>query len=44
VDAILWRDLPVVQGVALVTAGFYILLNLSVDVAAGWLDPQIGWQ
>jgi ABC-type dipeptide/oligopeptide/nickel transport system permease component len=44
VDAILWRDLPVVQGVALVTAGFYVLINLAVDLVAGWLNPQVGWQ
>jgi ABC-type dipeptide/oligopeptide/nickel transport system permease component len=44
VDAILYRDLPVVQGVALVVAGFYVLVNLLVDVAAGRLDPQAGWQ
>jgi ABC-type dipeptide/oligopeptide/nickel transport system permease component len=44
VDAILWRDLPVVQGVALVVAAIYIGVNLVVDLAAGWLNPQIGWQ
>jgi ABC-type dipeptide/oligopeptide/nickel transport system permease component len=44
VDAILNRDLPVVQGVALLTAGFYVILNLLVDLAAGWLSPQAGWQ
>jgi len=44
VNAILWQDLPVVQGVALVIAGFYVLVNLGVDLAAGWLNPQVGWQ
>ncbi len=44
VDAILNRDLPVVQGVALLAAGFYVILNLLVDLAAGWLSPQAGWQ
>jgi ABC-type dipeptide/oligopeptide/nickel transport system permease component len=44
VEAILWRDLPVVQGVVLVVAGIYVLVNLAVDLAAGWLNPQVGWQ
>jgi peptide/nickel transport system permease protein len=44
VDAILNRDLPVVQGVALLIAGVYVILNLLVDLAAGWLSPQAGWQ
>lgn len=44
VDAILWRDLPLVQGVALVVALTYVLANLAVDVLAGWLDPRVGWQ
>ncbi len=44
VDAILWRDLPLVQGVALVVALTYVLANLAVDLAAGWLDPRAGWQ
>jgi glutathione transport system permease protein len=40
VDAILYRDLPVVQGVALVTAGGYVLTNLLVDLIVIWVDPQ----
>ncbi len=44
VDAIVWRDLPVVQGVALVVAGIYVVVNLVVDVAAGWLNPRVGWE
>jgi peptide/nickel transport system permease protein len=44
VDAILWRDLPVIQGVALVIAGFYVLVNLLVDLSAGWIDPRVGWE
>ncbi len=44
VDAIVWRDLPVVQGVALVVAGIYVVVNLLVDVAAGWLNPRVGWE
>lgn len=44
VDAILWRDLPLVQGVALVVAGGYVLVNLTVDIAAGWLNPRAGWR
>jgi peptide/nickel transport system permease protein len=44
VDAILWRDLPVIQGVALVIAGIYVLVNLVVDLSAGWIDPQVGWE
>ena len=44
VDAILWRDLPVVQGVALVTAGFYVVTNLVIDLVISWLNPQVGWE
>lgn len=43
VDAIVWRDLPMVQGVVLLVAGTYVLVNLAVDIAAGRLDPRAGW-
>jgi peptide/nickel transport system permease protein len=41
VDAILWKDFPVVQGVVLLAALVYTLVNLGVDVAYAFLDPRI---
>ena len=41
VNAIAARDYPQVQGVVLFTAIIYVLLNLLVDLAYGWLDPRI---
>lgn len=41
VDAILARDIPVVQGVVLVTSAVYVLVNLLVDVVCAALDPRI---
>jgi peptide/nickel transport system permease protein len=40
-EAILWRDLPVVRGVVVIGALAYILANLAADVAQGWLDPRV---
>jgi len=41
VEAILWRDLPVVRGVVLVGALAYVLTGLAADLAQGWLDPRL---
>ena len=41
ISAILRRDYPVVQGVVLVTAATYVLINLAVDVAYAFIDPRI---
>jgi peptide/nickel transport system permease protein len=41
VDAVLARDYPTVQGVILLFALVYVLLNLAIDVAYLWLDPRI---
>jgi peptide/nickel transport system permease protein len=41
VDAIFQRDFPIVQGVVLLLALNFLLVNLLVDVAYGWLDPRI---
>jgi ABC-type dipeptide/oligopeptide/nickel transport system permease component len=41
IDAILNKDLPVVQGVVLVVAVAYVLVNLLVDLAYATLDPRI---
>jgi len=41
VSAILRRDYPVVQGVVLVTAAAYVLINLGVDMVYAFIDPRI---
>jgi peptide/nickel transport system permease protein len=41
ISAILRRDYPVVQGVVLVTAAAYVLINLAVDVVYAFIDPRI---
>jgi ABC-type dipeptide/oligopeptide/nickel transport system permease component len=41
VDAIFQRDFPIVQGVVLLLALNFLLVNLLVDVAYAWLDPRI---
>jgi peptide/nickel transport system permease protein len=40
-NAILDRDYPVVQGVVLATAFGYIVVNLLIDVAYGFIDPRV---
>ena len=39
--AIFQRDLPVLQGVILVLATFFVVLNLAVDLAQTLVDPRI---
>ena len=41
VDAVFNRDYPVVQGVVLVTAALYILLNLLADVLYTVINPRL---
>lgn len=41
VDAILKRDILLVQGGVVIVAACYVLFNLAVDVAQSWLDPRI---
>src|SRR5881409_1691308 len=41
ISAILRRDYPVVQGVVLLTAAAYMLINLMVDVVYAHIDPRI---
>jgi peptide/nickel transport system permease protein len=41
ISAILRRDYPVVQGVVLVTAATYVVVNLVVDVLYVFIDPRI---
>ena len=41
VDAILKKDFIVVQGVVLLSACFYLAVNLLVDLSYGFADPRI---
>jgi len=42
VDAVLRKDLPLVQGVVLLSAFVYSGLNFLTDLAHAWLDPRVG--
>ncbi|MDZ7728059.1 MAG: ABC transporter permease [Dehalococcoidia bacterium] len=41
IDSILGRDYPVVQGIVLVYATIFILVNLATDLAYTRLDPRV---
>lgn len=41
VGAIISKDFPLVQGIVLVVAVSYVLVNLVVDIAYAFLDPRI---
>jgi peptide/nickel transport system permease protein len=44
VEAILYRDYPVVQTNLMLVAGTLVTLNLLVDLTYAWLDPRIRYQ
>jgi ABC-type dipeptide/oligopeptide/nickel transport system permease component len=41
VTAISQRDYPVIQGICLLLAASFVIINLAVDIAYGYLDPRI---
>lgn len=41
IDAISFRDYPVIQGFVLFTGTMFVLVNLLVDVSYTWIDPRI---
>ena len=44
VQAVLDRDFPVVEGVVLITATIFVLINVLVDVTYAVLDPRIRYE
>jgi peptide/nickel transport system permease protein len=44
VEAILYRDYPVVQTNVMLVAGTLVTLNLLVDMTYAWLDPRIRYR
>jgi peptide/nickel transport system permease protein len=41
VSSVLRRDYPVIQGVVLLVATIYVLVNLAVDVMYFVVDPRV---
>jgi len=41
VDAILWKDFPIVQGTVLLAATVYTVVNLLLDISYAIIDPRI---
>jgi peptide/nickel transport system permease protein len=41
VQAVLWRDYPIVQSLVMLIAIVVVLSNLLVDLLYGWLDPRV---
>jgi ABC-type dipeptide/oligopeptide/nickel transport system permease component len=44
ITSILQRDYPVVQGCVLLVAVLFVVINLTVDLLYGWLDPRIRYE
>ena len=44
VEAILYRDYPIVQTNVMLVAGALVTLNLLVDLTYAWLDPRIHYR
>jgi ABC-type dipeptide/oligopeptide/nickel transport system permease component len=41
INAVYQRDFPVIQGVVLVAAAGFVLVNLLVDLLYTWIDPRV---
>lgn len=41
VDAISRRDYPIIQGVMVIFAAIYVLINLAIDIMYSFIDPRI---
>jgi ABC-type dipeptide/oligopeptide/nickel transport system permease component len=41
INAVYQRDFPVIQGVVLVAAAGFVLINLLVDLLYSWIDPRV---
>lgn len=41
INAVLQRDFPLIQGIAIVTSAIFVLINIIVDLAATTIDPRL---
>ena len=42
IDAVINRDLPLIQGLVLVFGALFILVNLATDALVAWFNPRMG--
>lgn len=43
INAVLQRDFPLIQGIAIVTSAIFVLINILVDLAATTIDPRLAY-
>jgi ABC-type dipeptide/oligopeptide/nickel transport system permease component len=41
INAVLQRDFPLIQGIAIVTSAIFVLINIFVDLVATLIDPRL---
>jgi peptide/nickel transport system permease protein len=41
VEALNTLDLPIIMGAVIIIASLFIVINILVDIAYGWLDPKV---
>jgi peptide/nickel transport system permease protein len=41
VNAVLYRDYPIIQGALLLISGLYVVINLAIDILYAVIDPRI---
>ncbi|SMO90495.1 ABC transporter permease [Paracoccus laeviglucosivorans] len=41
INAVMQRDFPLIQGIAIVTAAAFVLINIAVDLIATAIDPRL---
>ncbi len=43
INAVLQRDFPLIQGIAIVTSAAFVLINIVVDLVATTIDPRLDY-
>jgi len=41
INAVLQRDFPIIQGVAIFISAIFVFINIAVDLAASFIDPRL---
>jgi len=41
INAVLQRDFPIIQGVAIFISAIFVFINIIVDLAASYIDPRL---